>query len=137
MVQAFQQPYEWRCTACKKCEGTVKKSGVTLAGIIHSAGKMTLRPEFEYACAERSFTCPLSHLNAGQVCRIKRLCASAEMCQRLREIGFCEDQVIKRLANQTAIICQVCNARLALSTVLAELIWVEPIDETFQAALPA
>jgi ferrous iron transport protein A len=59
------------------------------------------------------------------------------MCQRLREIGFCEDQVIKRLANQTAIICQVCNARLALSTVLAELIWVEPIDETFQAALPA
>src|SRR6185503_3455433 len=88
---------------------------------------------------ERSsgFTCPLSHLKAGQACRVKRLCASAEMCQRLREIGICEDQIVKRLANQTAIICQVCNARLALSIVLAELIWVEPIEEPFQSALSA
>ena len=76
------------------------------------------------------FTCPLSRTKAGQVCRVKRLCASAEMCERLREIGFCEDQVVTRLANPTAIICLVCNARLALSTMLAELIWVEPITET-------
>jgi ferrous iron transport protein A len=65
------------------------------------------------------------------------LCASAEICQRLREIGFGEDRVIMRLANQTSIICQVCNARLALSTMLAELIWVEPIESPFESTLSA
>jgi ferrous iron transport protein A len=101
---------------------------------------MRLRDEFDASLTEEksnSFTCPLSQLRAGQICRIRRLCGSAEMCQRLREIGFCENHMIRRLANQTTIICEVCNARLALSTMLAELIWVEPIDSPFESALSA
>ena len=84
--------------------------------------------EMEAGRQSDTFTCPLSRLKAGQACRIKRLCASDEMCQRLREIGFGENQIVQRLASHTSIICFVCNARLALSTVLAELIWVEPLE---------
>jgi Fe2+ transport system protein FeoA len=59
--------------------------------------------------------------------RIKRLCASPEIQHRLREIGFCEEQVINLLTSQGSFICQVCNARLAISEQLAHLILVEPV----------
>ena len=59
--------------------------------------------------------------------RIKQLCTSADVALRLREIGFCEDQVIKLLTASTNIICLVCNARLAISPQLAQAILVEPL----------
>ena len=46
---------------------------------------------------------------------------------RLRELGFCEDQIIRLLTSQTSFICQVCNARLAISEQLARVIMVEPV----------
>ena len=46
---------------------------------------------------------------------------------RLREIGFCEDTVIRLLTSRANIICLVCSARLALSEQLAQSILVEPI----------
>jgi len=72
--------------------------------------------------------CPLSRVNAGVAVRIKQLCASPETQNRLREIGFCEDQIIKLLTSHTNYICQVCNARLAISEQLARLILVEPLQ---------
>jgi len=42
-------------------------------------------------------------------------------------MGFCEEQQIRLVSHQTSIICQVCNARLGISTQLAETILVEPI----------
>jgi Fe2+ transport system protein FeoA len=48
--------------------------------------------------------------------------------QRLREIGFCEEQVVRLLCQAATVICQVCNARLAISGQLAEAIIVEPIE---------
>jgi Fe2+ transport system protein FeoA len=66
--------------------------------------------------------CPLSRVKAGVAVRIKQLCASPEVQNRLRELGLCEDQVIKLLTSQTNFICQVCNARLAISEQLAQLI---------------
>jgi Fe2+ transport system protein FeoA len=71
--------------------------------------------------------CPLSRVKAGVAVRIKQLCASAEVQNRLREIGLGEDQIIKLLTSQTNFICQVCNARLAISEQLAKLILVEPV----------
>ena len=59
--------------------------------------------------------------------RIKQLCAAPEVQNRLRELGFCEDQIIKLLTSQANFICQVCNARLAISEQLAKLIMVEPL----------
>ena len=73
------------------------------------------------------FLCPLSHVNTGVAVRIKQLAASPEVTHRLREMGFCEEQKIKLLSRQTNLICQVCNARLGISTRLADKILVEPL----------
>ena len=74
--------------------------------------------------------CPLSRVKAGVAVRIKQLCASPEVQNRLRELGLCEDQIISLLTSQTNFICQVCNARLAISEQLAQLILVEPLRAT-------
>jgi Fe2+ transport system protein FeoA len=74
------------------------------------------------------FICPLSHVRAGSAVRIKQLTASPEVTHRLREMGFCEEQKIKLLSQQTSIICQVCNVRLGISPQLAEKILVQPLS---------
>ncbi len=84
---------------------------------------------FETRCREdaRCEICPLNRVRAGVAVRIKQLCAAPEIQNRLREIGFCEDQIIRLLTSQTNFICQICNARLAISERLARLIMVEPV----------
>ncbi len=71
--------------------------------------------------------CPLNRVKTGIAVRIKQLCAAPEVATRLREIGFCEDRVVRLLTGHNNIICLVCNARLALSEQLAQTILVEPV----------
>jgi Fe2+ transport system protein FeoA len=71
--------------------------------------------------------CPLTRVKAGVAVRIKQLCAAPELQNRLRELGLGEDQIIRLLTCHTNVICQVCNARLAISQQLAQLILVEPL----------
>jgi Fe2+ transport system protein FeoA len=87
---------------------------------------------FETAIRDESRceVCPLSRVKAGVAVRIKQLCASPEVQNRLRELGLCEDQIIRLLTSQSNFICQVCNARLAISAQLAQLILVEPLRST-------
>jgi Fe2+ transport system protein FeoA len=73
------------------------------------------------------FLCPLSRVNTGVAVRIKQLSTPPEVAHRLREMGFCEEQKIKLLSRHTNLICQVCNARLGISSRLAEKILVEPL----------
>jgi Fe2+ transport system protein FeoA len=70
--------------------------------------------------------CPLSRVKAGMEVRIKQLCAPPEIARRLREIGFCEEQLIRLIGASVGIICLVCQARMALSPQLADMILVEP-----------
>ena len=74
--------------------------------------------------------CPLSRVQAGVAVRIRQLCAAPEVQNRLREIGFCEDQIVRLVTSRNNFICQVCNARLAISEQLAKLILVEPLLQT-------
>lgn len=78
--------------------------------------------------------CSLNDVRAGTSVRIKQLSASAEVSHRLREMGFCEEQRVKLLSRHPNLICQVCNARLGLSSQLAGLILVEPIPPKREAA---
>ena len=71
--------------------------------------------------------CPLNQVKAGSQVRIKQLSADPEVTTRLREMGFCEDQQIKLVSRHPSVICQVCNARLGLSSELAGTILVEPV----------
>ena len=86
-------------------------------------------PEFEVLegrCAGPQ-VCPLSHVKAGAVVCIRHLTTAPEVTDRLRELGFCEDQKIRLVARQSNYICQVCNARLAISGKLADSIMVEAV----------
>jgi Fe2+ transport system protein FeoA len=71
--------------------------------------------------------CPLSRVQAGTTVCIKHLSTDPELKERLREMGFCEDQQIKVVACESTFICQVCNARFGISEKLAESILVEAL----------
>jgi Fe2+ transport system protein FeoA len=86
-----------------------------------------------YGQEARCEVCPLSRVKAGVAVRIKQLCAVPEVQNRLRELGFCEDQIIRLLTSHTNFICQVCNTRLAISEQLARIIMVEPVLATAAA----
>lgn len=79
-------------------------------------------------------TCPLNQVKAGTAVKIKQLDAPPEVAHRLREMGFCEEQKLRLLTQNTTIICQVCNARFGLSTDLARQILVEPLPVFRQAS---
>ena len=71
--------------------------------------------------------CPLSRVAAGTVVCVRELAVTPEVSDRLREMGFRVDQHVKLLSTQDSVICQVCNARVALSGELADAILVEPL----------
>ena len=71
--------------------------------------------------------CPLSQVRTGAVVCIKKLSTDPAMSERLRELGFCEEQQIKLVSRDSNFICQVCNARLGISEELAKSIFVEAI----------
>ena len=74
----------------------------------------------------------MSRVQTGAVVCIKQLATAPEVTDRLREMGFCEEQQIKLVARDSNFICLVCNARLGISVELADSIMVEPV-----AASPA
>lgn len=86
----------------------------------------------EASCCSHQL-CPLNRVKAGIAVRVKQLCASPALTDRLREIGFCEESVIKLLTSQNNIICMVCNTRLALSPQVAQAILVEPVNDRLAA----
>ncbi len=77
---------------------------------------------------------PLNRVRAGCVVIIKRLTAAPEVNQRLREMGFGEEQRVKVITLQNNVLCQVCNARLGLSAKLAESILVQQVGSLRWAA---
>ena len=78
--------------------------------------------------------CPLNEVRAGREVLIRRLDGAPELTQRLREMGLCEDQQVKLVSGQANVICQVCNARLGISSKLAASIWVELLPPAKRAA---
>ncbi len=77
-------------------------------------------------CAEPE-TCPLTRVAAGTVVCVKELALAPDLRDRLREMGLGEEQQVKLVSRQASVICQVCNARVALSEELAAAILVEPV----------
>jgi len=67
----------------------------------------------------------LSQASAGCQLRIRQLDGKA--CQRLREIGFCEEMEISKLSDGRNMICSVCGTRMALSRKLGDQVLVEMV----------
>lgn len=69
----------------------------------------------------------LSELPVGEAGRVCGLEGKTEVCQRLREMGFCESAVIEKVSGASTLLCQVCGTRIALSDRAAQHIVVEQI----------
>ena len=61
---------------------------------------------------------------AGRVCALQ---GEPALCQRLREMGFCESAVVQKISGQSTLLCQVCGMRVALGEGVAKHITVEVI----------
>ena len=72
--------------------------------------------------------CPLSHVEVGARVCVKQLTSQPEVCDRLRELGLVEDQEVRLVSRHHSVICQICNARVALSQQLADAILVQPLS---------
>ena len=64
---------------------------------------------------------------AGQRLRIQCLRGEEAMCERLREMGFCESSVVEKIADSGTLICKVCDAKVILSKGLAQNVIVKDI----------
>lgn len=69
----------------------------------------------------------LAELPAGAAGRVCTLNGAADICQRLREMGFCESAVIEKISGRSTLLCQVCGMRVALGEGVAKHITVELI----------
>jgi len=77
--------------------------------------------------------CPLSRVQVGMRVCVKKLTSRPEVCDRLRELGLVEDQEVRLVSRHHNVICQICNARVALSKALADAILVQPLSPTSPA----
>jgi len=63
---------------------------------------------------------------AGVGCDVTIQFLSGPGCDRLRDLGFCEQLQVRKLANGRNLICSVCGTRMAISRELAEQVMVSP-----------
>ena len=67
-------------------------------------------------------------LNQARVgCDMTIQVLSEPSCERLRDLGFCEQLQVRKLANGRNLICSVCGTRLAISRELADQVIVAPV----------
>lgn len=71
----------------------------------------------------------LTQIPVGRYVRIHRLQSEPGICFRLRELGFCENAVIRTVTNgEGNLICEVCNTRVGLNHSIAHDILVTPFE---------
>ena len=68
----------------------------------------------------------------NQRVRVKAISAEAAVCQRLREMGFCEFAEVRKVSHGSALVCHVCGVNVALNKYLAKNILVEAIPSRSQ-----
>jgi Fe2+ transport system protein FeoA len=72
-----------------------------------------------------------SALTLNQVrvgCDVQIRILSGPGCDRLRDLGFCEELQVRKLAGGRNLICSICGTRLAISRELAEQVIVSPVN---------
>jgi len=70
----------------------------------------------------------LMTLNQVKVgCDVQIRVISGPGCDRLRDLGFCEEVKLRKLTSGRNMICSICGTRMAISKELAEQVIVSPI----------
>ena len=71
----------------------------------------------------------LSEIPAGRFVRIHHLESEANINHRLREMGFCENAIVRLVVNgEGNLICEVSNTRVGLNQSVADDIIVSPFE---------
>ena len=70
-------------------------------------------------------TMTLNQVGVGCDVRIRVL--NGPQCERLRDLGFCEQMQVRKLAGGRNLICSVCGTRMAISRDLADQVFVQPV----------
>ncbi len=71
----------------------------------------------------------LAEIPAGSTVTVSHLDSHPDTCNRLREIGFCENAEIRCVSNKSSqLICEVCNTRVGLNYSTANAIIVLPVQ---------
>ena len=69
----------------------------------------------------------------GKRVYVQHLTSYPDVCVRLRELGFCDNAMVRCLArNSDRLICEVCNTRIGLNTAVASKIFVSKFDRSIQ-----
>lgn len=69
----------------------------------------------------------LSQAKTSSHLKVECLCGEEGICNRLREMGFCEAAVIEKVSDSGSLICKVCDSKVILSKELAQKIIVKDI----------
>ena len=72
----------------------------------------------------------LEKADVGAVLRVTGLTGSLAECQRLREMGLCEDARVEKLAHHHLLVCTVCGTRLAVDRKTAREVQVVPMADS-------
>lgn len=72
----------------------------------------------------------LENADVGAVLRVTGLTGSLADCQRLREIGLCENARVEKLAHHHLLVCTVCGTRLAVDRKTAREVRVVPMVDS-------
>ena len=67
----------------------------------------------------------LATAKCGDRLRVLHICPDCPHCLRLRELGFQDRTVVKKVADGTAIICLLMGTRIALGRELCDHVKVE------------
>lgn len=61
-------------------------------------------------------------------CDVQIRVLSGPGCERLRDLGFCEELKLRKLAGGRNLICSICGTRMAISRELAEQVLVSLVS---------
>ncbi len=64
----------------------------------------------------------------GVGCDVRIRVLNGPGCDRLRDLGFCEQLQVRKLAGGRNLICSVCGTKMAISKDLAEQVLVAPLS---------
>lgn len=79
---------------------------------------------------------PLCDVCAGERVLVECLQGDSGECQRLREMGFCENAQVEMIAQNAAFICKVCDSKIIISEGLAQNIIVGQCPKPAEGAMP-
>ncbi len=63
----------------------------------------------------------------GVGCDVRIRVLNGPACERLRDLGFCEQLQVRKLSGGRNLICSICGTRMAISRELAEQVLVEAV----------